>query len=171
VPAARGLTRATCSRLPADDLVLVGRVGRPHGLDGAFLVEDASDDERRYAVGATLLAGGEPATVVLSRRVGRGRTAIKLDRRAERGTELAVRREDLPPPDEGSYYVADLVGLDVVEEGGARLGVVADVLPGVANDVLELDSGLLLPLVEDCVREVQLAQRRVLVAPGFADHG
>jgi ribosomal 30S subunit maturation factor RimM len=45
------------------------------------------------------------------------------------------------------------------------------VLPGVANDVLELDSGLLLPLVEDCVRDVQLAQRRVLVAPGFADHG
>jgi ribosomal 30S subunit maturation factor RimM len=42
------------------------------------------------------------------------------------------------------------------------------VLPGVANDVLELDSGLLLPLVEDCVLEVDLAARRVVVAPGFA---
>jgi 16S rRNA processing protein RimM len=157
--------------LPADDLVPVGRVGRPHGLDGAFHVEDASEDERRYAVGATLLVGGEPATVVLSRRVGRRRIAIKLDRRVERGAELAVRRGDLPPPDEGSYYVADLIGLDVLEEGGVRLGIVADVLPGVANDVLELDSGLLLPLVEACVREVQLAQRRILVAPGFADHG
>jgi len=167
-------TSATCSRLQAKNTqgpVRIGRVGRPHGLDGAFVVEDASEDARRFEVGATLLAAGEPASVVLSRRVGGGRVAIKLDRRVERGAELSIRREDLPPPDEGSYYVADLVGLEVVEEGGARLGFIADVLPGVANDVLELDSGLLLPLVEDCVREVQLAQRRVLVAPGFVDHG
>ena len=149
----------------------MGRVGRPHGLDGAFVVEDASDDARRFEVGSTLLVDGEPAEVVLSRRVGGGRPAIKLDRRVERGAQLAVRRADLPPPDEGSFYVADLVGLDVVEEGGAVLGVVSDVLPGVANDVLELDTGLLLPLVEDCVREVQLTQRRVLVASGFAGHG
>jgi len=148
----------------------VGRVGRPHGVDGAFVVENASEDPRRFEVGATLRVEGEIATVVLSRRVGGGRPAIKLDRAVERGAELAVRRGDLPPPDEDSYYVADLVGLDVVEEGGARLGAVVDVLPGVANDVLELDSGVLLPLVEDCVREVQLAQRRVVVAPGFTDH-
>jgi 16S rRNA processing protein RimM len=160
--------------LPAEDAqkpVLVGRVGRPHGLDGAFVVEDASEDARRFEPGATLLAAGEPATVVLSRRVGGGRIAVKLDRPVERGAELRVRREDLPAPAEGSYYVADLVGLEVVEEGGALLGRVADVLPGVANDVLELDSGILLPLVEDCVREVQLAQHRVVVAPGFVDHG
>jgi 16S rRNA processing protein RimM len=157
--------------LPAEseqDLVLVGRVGRPHGLDGAFVVEHASEDARRFAVGATLVVEGESATVVLSRRVARGRPAIKLDRRVERGTELHVPREDLPPPDEGSYYVADLVGLEALEDGGARLGVVADVLPGVANDVLELDTGILLPLVEDCVLEVDLERRRVLVAPGFA---
>jgi hypothetical protein len=36
--------------------------------------------------------------------------------------------------------------------------------------VLELDSGLLLPLIEDCVREVQLTQRRLVVAPGYANH-
>jgi 16S rRNA processing protein RimM len=157
--------------LPADpepDLVLVGRVGRPHGLDGAFVVEHASEDPRRFAVGATLVVEGEPATVVLSRRVGGGRPAIKLDRRVERGVELHVPRGELPPPEEGSYYVADLVGLEALEEGGARLGVVADVLPGVANDVLELDTGILLPLVEECVLEVDLEHRRVLVAAGFA---
>jgi 16S rRNA processing protein RimM len=161
--------------LPASEsdssLVRVGRVGKPHGLDGAFVVEDASDDPRRFVVGSKLLVDGEQATVVVSRRVGRGRPAIKLDRRIERGAELTVRREDLPPPDEDSYYVADLVGLEVVEEDGPRLGRVSDVLPGVANDVLELDSGLLLPLVEDCVRDVQLAQRRIVIAPGFVEHG
>jgi 16S rRNA processing protein RimM len=151
------------------ELVRVGRVGRPHGVDGAFVVEDASDDPRRFEVGATLTVAGETVTVVLSRRVAGGRPAIKLDRAVERGAELRIRRDELPPPDEDSYYVADLVGLDVVEDGGDRLGTIVDVLPGVANDVLELDTGGLLPLVEDCVREVQLAQRRVVVAPGFAD--
>ena len=41
--------------------------------------------------------------------------------------------------------------------------------PGVANDVLELDTGILLPMVEDCVRDIDLGARRILVAAGFAD--
>lgn len=151
-------------------LVRVGRVGRPHGLDGAFVVEGASEDARRFEIGASLRVDGEEAVVVLSRRVSGGRPAIKLDRAARRGAELTVPRTDLPPPENGSYYVADLVGLEVVETEGRLLGVVRDVLPGVANDVLELDTGLLLPLVEDCVRDVDVEQRRVLVTPGFADH-
>jgi 16S rRNA processing protein RimM len=159
--------------LPADGeqrgsrQVRVGRVGRPHGIDGAFVVEEGSVEPGRFEIGATLLVDGERATIVVSRRVGRGRTAIKLDRPAERGAELGVPRDALPPPEAGSYYVADLVGMEVVEIGGAALGVVRDVLPGPANDALELDTGLLLPLVEDCVREIDLAGRRVLVAPGF----
>ena len=146
-------------------------MGRPHGLDGAFVVEEASEDVRRFEVGATLRVNGEEAVVVLSRRVGRGRPAIKLDRVVERGSELTVLRAELPPPEPGSYYVSDLVGLEVVVTDGERLGVVTDVLPGIANDALELDTGLLLPLVEDCVRDVDLVQRRVVVAPGFSDRG
>jgi 16S rRNA processing protein RimM len=103
--------------------------------------------------------------------VGKGRVAIKLDRAVERGAELAVRREDLAPLESGSYYVADLVGLEVVEKDGPSLGVVRDVLPGPANDALELDGGLLLPLVEDCVLDIDLAAGRLLVAPGFRGDG
>lgn len=147
----------------------MGRVGRPHGVDGAFVVEGGSDDPHRFEVGAELLVDGHPATVVLSRRVGGGRRAIKLDRQADRGAELSVPRAALPRLDEGSYYVADLVGLEVIDEKGAHVGVVRDVLPGPANDALELDTGLLLPLVEDCVREVDLDRRRVLLNPGFTD--
>jgi 16S rRNA processing protein RimM len=150
-------------------LVLVGRVGRPHGVDGAFVVEQASDDPRRFEVGAMLQVGGVAAEVVLSRQVGGGRRAIKLDREVERGAELFVARSGLPEPDEDSYYVADLVGLSVVEDSERMLGVVRDVHPGPANDALELDSGLLLPLVEDCVLNVDLVQGRILVARGFAD--
>jgi 16S rRNA processing protein RimM len=147
--------------------VTIGRVGRPHGLDGSFVVENASDDPERFAPGAAVLLDGEQAEVVASKRAG-GRLVIRLDRPAARGTELQIRRAELPDPEVGSYYVFQLVGLDVAEEDGRPLGKVTDVAPGVANDVLELDSGLALPLVEACVREVDLERRRILVAPGFA---
>jgi 16S rRNA processing protein RimM len=148
------------------DLVPVGRVGRPHGLDGSFVVEGASEDPERFEVGACVVAGEEPATVVSSKRAG-GRVVVRLDRPVERGTLLAVPRDELPPVEEGGYYVFELMGLEVEEEGGRRLGLVQDVAPGVANDVLELDTGHALPLVAQCVLDVDLERRRILVARGF----
>jgi 16S rRNA processing protein RimM len=146
----------------------VGRVGRPHGLDGSFFVEQASDDPERFAVGAVVYVEGEQAEVVVSKRGSGGRPVIRLDHNAPRGAELTVPREALPPTAEGEYYAFQLVGLEVEEEGGRVLGRVAQVAPGVANDVLELDSGLALPLVEACVREVDLGRGRIVVAVGFA---
>jgi 16S rRNA processing protein RimM len=148
--------------------VAVGRVGRPHGLDGSFVVEDASEDERWFAVGARVLVGGGEAEVVASKRAG-GRPVVKLDRAAPRGAPLEVERSSLPEPDEDEYYVFQLVGLDVLEEDGRPLGKVTTVSAGVANDVLELDSGLSLPMVEDCVRDIDLEAGHILVAPGFSD--
>jgi 16S rRNA processing protein RimM len=150
------------------DAVLVGRVGRPHGLDGCFFVEDPSQAPERFAVGARLLAGGAPATVMENKRSG-GRLVVRLDRRVERGTPLTVERAELPPPDEDAFSVVQLVGLAVEEEGGRVLGRVQDVEPGPANDALVLDSGVLLPLVETCVRAVDLDAGRLVVAAGFAD--
>jgi ribosomal 30S subunit maturation factor RimM len=133
------------------------------------VVEQGSDDPRRFEIGAALQVDGEPATVILSRRVGRGRVAIKLDRTVERGAVLAVPRDELPPLEPDFYYVSDLQGLSAIEDGGRGLGVVVDVNPGPANDSLELDSGLLLPLVAECILSVDLAERRIVVARGFAD--
>ena len=152
------------------DLVPVGRVGKPHGLDGGFFVEGPSDRKSVFAKGATLFAGGEPASVVASRHGSGGRPVIRLDRHVERGTELAVARATLPNlGDEDEFYVFQLVGLTVEEENGRQLGRVREVLEYPANDVLELDSGASLPLVEACVRQVDLAAGRIVVAAGFAD--
>ncbi len=152
------------------EFVLVGRVGRPHGLDGGFFVEDASERADVFADGATLYAGGEPATVVASRHGSGGRRVIRLDRHVERGAELAVPRATLPQlVDEDEFYVFQLVGLSVEEEDGRLLGRVRKVVEYPANDVLELDSGASLPLVEACVRQVDLAGGRIVVAAGFAD--
>ena len=148
------------------DLVEVGRVGRPHGREGAFVVEDASDDPERFAVGSTLIVEGAPARVVESKRAG-GRPVIRLDREVGRGAALELERSELPPPAEGEYYAFQLVGLEVVEDGGEVLGRVTEISSGLANDVLELDTGLALPLVDACVREVDLDSGRIIVQPGF----
>lgn len=151
------------------DLVPVGRVGRSHGLDGAFFVEQPSDRAEVFAKGAEMCVGGEPAKIVVSRRGGGNRPVIKLDRPVERGATLAVRRESLPELGEGEYYAYQLVGLAVEEEGGRFLGRVAEVVDYPANDVLELDSGMSLPLVEACVRSVDVDGGRIVVAQGFAE--
>ncbi len=145
----------------------IGRVGRPHGLDGAFVVERASDDDRRWQVGASLLVDGRRATVEASRRVGGGRRAIRLDRPVERGAELAVDVSELPSPEADSYYAFQLVGLLVVDEHGGALGRVVAVLPGAANDNLELEGGRLVPLIEDAVRSVDLERATIVVDRGF----
>ena len=61
------------------------------------------------------------------------------------------------------------VAADRAAVGGRALGRVVAVESPPANDVLELDTGLLLPLVEACVLDVDLARSRIVVAPGFAD--
>ena len=147
--------------------VQVGRVGKPHGLAGAFFVEQASDDPDRFTVGAALLVAGEPTEVVESKRAG-GRPVIRLDREVDRGAAIEVERTALPEPDEGEYYAFQLVGLEVQEEGGEILGRVVEISTNPANDVLELDTGLALPLVDACVQEVDLAAGRILVQSGFA---
>ena len=154
----------------------VGRIGRPHGLDGSVVVERPSENEALFEPGKTLYVGGEVASVAGRKRAG-GRLVVKFDRPVERGAEIAVPRAELPEPEADSYYVFQLVGLVVVEEGGRRLGAVREVSPGDAtgfsvqnmDDLLELDSGLVLPMHEECVREVDLSEGRIVVAAGFAD--
>jgi 16S rRNA processing protein RimM len=151
------------------DLVPIGKVGKPHGLDGSFFVEGPSDRPDAFARGAIVHVDGVPAEVVVSKRGAQGRPVIKLERAVARGATLAVPRAELPALGEDEYYTFQLVGLVVEEEGGRELGRVRDVLEYPANDVLELDSGVSLPLVGACVRQVDLANGRIVIAPGFAD--
>jgi 16S rRNA processing protein RimM len=146
--------------------VQIGKVGKPHGIDGAFFIEQPSADDRWWKVGSTFLAGGTPVEVVAARRSS-GRPIVKLDRAVERGALIEVERDALPPTEQDEYYAFELVGLPVVEENGRELGSVKAVTTGIANDVLELDSGVLLPMIEDCVRDVDLNAGRIVVAEGF----
>jgi 16S rRNA processing protein RimM len=146
-----------------------GRVGRPHGLDGSFYVEQAGHE---LVEGTELLIGDRRSTVV--RRAGSGdRPLIRVDgvddrdgAQALRGQALLVPggREDLGPDE---WYDDDLIGC--VVEG---LGEVRAVLHGPSCDVLEVgDRAVLVPLVRDAVLSVDLADRRIEVDHDFLDLG
>ena len=156
--------------MPSKDpqLVSIGRVGKPHGLKGAFFVERPSEDPGRFALGASILVNGVAAAVAESKLSG-GRPVIRLDREVERGAELQIPRSQLPQLPTDTFYAFELVGLEVEEDGGRTLGRVREVVSGVANDVLELDSGLALPMVEECISLVDLTDARIVVHTGFAE--
>jgi 16S rRNA processing protein RimM len=85
---------------------------------------------------------------------------------ALKGSAVLVRRESLPEPGEGHYYLADLVGLEVVNERGEALGVVKRLFTNGAQDVMELagERTRLLPWVAAVVKNVDLPNRRIEVA-------
>lgn len=87
---------------------------------------------------------------------------------ALKGQAVAVRREALPEPEEGRYYLADLVGLEVRNEQGEALGVVTRTYSNGAHDVIEVAGNRtrLIPWVAAVVKEVDLSKRQIHVEWG-----
>ena len=144
-----------------------GVVGRPHGLDGSFHVADP--------VASLLEMGTEIRLGDVRREIVRvaghdGRPIVRLagceDRNAAealRGQELFVARTDAPDLDEDEWWASDLEGC-AVRDGEREVGVVARLLALPSCEVLEVTRAgeapdLLVPLVHDAVRDVDLEQR------------
>ena len=113
---------------------------------------------RAYAVSEAKMHG---ATVVAKLAGVESREAVQR----LSGERVCVRREALPRPDEGHYYLDDLVGLEVVNEQGERLGIVARMFSNGAQDVMEVtgDRTRLMPWVPTVVRQVDLPRGQITV--------
>lgn len=162
--------------------LVVGRIGRPHGVRGAVSVAPSTDDpDGRFAVGAVLStdpADRGPLIVVGVQRSGRTLVVSfrgVTDREAAeqlRGTTLAVQEdagEPAPSDDPDEFYDRQLIGLAVVDERGTLLGEVTEVLHPPAAPVLSVrrpdGSDELVPFVSAIVPTVDLAAGRLVVAP------
>ena len=158
---------------PPEELLAVGRITRAHGVRGEVAVLNLTEVEARFQPDARLLLeDGRELTIEASRPHGH-RILVKFrevpDRTAAealRGQVLLVRAADAPPAPEGAFWVHQVVGLDVVTEGGRELGRVGSVLHNPANDVwvTEGPSGeLLIPALRDVIVEVDLDAGRAVV--------
>jgi len=154
-----------------------GRVGRAHGLDGSFYVTRALP--RLLALGARVSVGGRSAEIV--RRAGtEARPIVRLqgveDRAAAealRGMALTVAATGAPQLGEGEWWAHELEGCAVFD-GELLLGTVARLIELPSCEAIELDwrpggESLLVPLVRDAIRQIDVAAGRIEVNGDFLD--
>jgi len=160
-------------------MVLVGRIARPHGIRGQVMVTPETDFvEDRFRVGATFwtkAAQGTEQLTVTSARIQNGRPVVGFDgfstiEDVERlsGLDLRVPESQLRPLGEGSYYHHQLVGCVVDTKAGVRIGDVVRVEGGAAGSLLVIEGArgeVLVPLVTEVCVEVDIAGRRIRIAP------
>ena len=133
---------------PPQGLLEVARIGRAHGVRGEVAVHPVTNRDERFAVGSVLVTASGERAVTRSRRDGT-RWLLGLDGIADRdaATELAgttLYAAPLDDPDE--LWVHELCGSTVVDQHGNAAGVVTNVVANPAADLLELDTGHLVPL-------------------------
>jgi 16S rRNA processing protein RimM len=146
-----------------------GRVGRPHGLDGSFHV--VTPNSGLLGVVSHVTVGGRELEIV--RQAGTAsRPILRLDgcedreaAEALRGEELMVPRDAAPPLEPDEWWAEDLVGC-AVHDAGRPVGVVRNLLALPSCEVLEVQregetADLLVPLIGDAVREVDVQARAI----------
>jgi 16S rRNA processing protein RimM len=152
----------------------MGRVAGSYGVRGWVKVAPEAGTKEGLA-GAKEWWLGADAFKVSAARVHGATVVGKLEGIETReqalglkGRTVAVRREALPEPEEGRYYLTDLIGLEVVNGEGRALGVVTRTYSSGAQDVVEVsgDRTRLIPWVAAVVRNVDLLEKRIEVEWG-----
>ena len=160
-----------------EELVLLGVIGRPHGVRGHAHVHSYTARPEDLAGYGTLTDGARRFTL---RWVGAGVAEIGelvggaarrvTDRAAAEllvNTKLFVARAALPPPEPEEFYLADLIGLAAIGPDDAPLGTVAAVHDYGAGASVEIAGAapLVVPFTRACVPDIDFAAGRLRVLP------
>jgi 16S rRNA processing protein RimM len=160
--------------------LVVGRIGRAHGIKGEVSVEVRTDEpELRLAPGAVLAtdpAATGPLTIATGR-VHSGRLMLRFEGVADRtgaealrGTLLIAEVDpDVTPEDPEEFYDHQLIDLDVVTVDGREIGRIAEITHLPYQDLLVVDrpdgSQVLIPFVGEIVPEIDLEEQRAVIDP------
>ena len=159
-----------------DRLILMGVIGKPHGVRGLVRVNSFSQDPeslenypltdhkgRRFA-----LAWLHDNVAQLSEVTPQGNRQITDRNEAETltNTELFAPRSSLPAPEEEEFYLTDLIGLNAMSETGAKIGTIAAVHDYGGGSSLEIMPGaLLVPFTRAAVPVVDVSAGHVVIVP------
>ena len=161
-----------------EQFLQVGVFANTHGLRGEIKVYPTTDDVRRFdmLIGKTVYLDAKKGRLpaeVSSVRYFKNMVILKFkgmdninDVEPHKGCPILVDRENAVPLEEDEYFVADLIGLSVVTDEGRLLGTLKDVLQTGANDVYVVKGETkeyLLPVIRQCVLDINLDEGRVLV--------
>ena len=168
-----------------DDLLQIGIITAPRGLKGEMKVFPTTDDKDRFLDLESVLVStpeGIREMNIESCRFFKQFVLLKLEGidgvdQAERYRRcpLLVDRENAVDLEEDEYFIADLIGLTIVDDSGVTIGKLLSVIETGANDVYEVrtdDGGtILLPAIKDCILDVDTEEGIILVhmMKGLAD--
>ena len=155
--------------------MIAGEIGKPHGVAGDVYVVRISDDPRRWEPGSRLIHSDGRSLLVENARSHRDRFLVKFEgvstrEQAEllRGT-LYVPGSEVRQLGEDEVWAHEIVGFEVFDDSGARLGEVTAVVENPAHDLLEVHlaggTSALIPMVKEIVTRVDRDERRVQVDP------
>jgi len=158
--------------------LLVGVIGAPRGVKGEVRIKSHTGDPKAIGGLGPLTDAAERRIFAIERvsALKDDLLAVKLKGIETReaaaaltGVELYARRDQLPPPGEEEYYLADLVGLEAMTSGGASLGRVKAVVNYGAGDILEIAPGsgetLLVPFTKAVAPVVDVEGGRIVIEP------
>jgi 16S rRNA processing protein RimM len=163
-----------------DEMALVGRVARPHGLRGQMILDPETDfPDERFQPGGELFVevrGAVETLTLTSVRFHRGRPIVgiagieSIERAQEfAGCELRIPMDALIQLPAAQFYLHELVGCDVETAGGASVGRVkrVDAAPGASRLVVEAPDGeeILVPFVTAICPSIDLPGRRIVIEP------
>ena len=156
---------------------VVGKLRRPHGVDGEILFEMSSENHEHFLPGNHLFVGDTKKAFTVSSL----RQANKLYLIAFEGVEnreqaalitnqnIFIREDSLVPLPDGSFYHHEVIGMRVLDERGTLLGEVVEIMVTGANDVyvVKTPSGeeMLIPAVKSVIIQMDRDTRRMIVRP------
>lgn len=160
-----------------NSLLEVGKIVNTHGLRGEVKVvawTDSPDDFEKIKTVYIKMKSEQISLKIKSIKYQKNNLIIKFDEFNDinevlpyKNAVLYADREELGPLDEGVYYIVDLIGLDVITDDGEKVGVICDVFNAGASDIYDVKregkKNLLLPVIDEVVKEVDLENGRVVV--------
>ena len=168
----------------SESLLLVGRIFRAHGVHGEVKVVPETDSPERFEDLPAVFTGRTAGTaerrkiesVRLQPSKGGAVVVLKMEGVDSRDDADALRRmlvfadiDELPALEEDEYFIHDLIGLDVLLEDGAHVGVVENVLELPAQDVLVVSRegrpDAMVPVVEEFVVDIDVEKARIVIRP------
>lgn len=164
-----------------DDKILVGIFGAPHGVRGEIRLKSYMEEPLALAELKSLTgAAGQNFRLASARPLKDDMLVVRVEGVADRDAaaqlthqKIFVARDALPPPEEEEFYCADLIGLRAETADGQLIGTVVAVPNYGAGDILEIappfGDTLLLPFTRAVVPEIDLAGKKIIVAPPVED--
>jgi 16S rRNA processing protein RimM len=166
------------NEVSSEKLLLMGKVIRPHGLDGLLRIFSYAESGSSFIRAGTVLLKSDQMEIseheVISIRAHKKALLLKLkgissleDAERYQGAEILIRKEALGPKNDDEYFWFELIGLEVFLNSGPFVGLLQEIINTGSNDIYIVKAGnkeVLIPAVQGIVLKIDLVNKKMIIA-------